>query len=293
MDKKEVGKSIRTIRENLGLTMAQFGEKIDGVKSGVVSNWENGKQLPNKKRLKIIADIGGISVEDLLYSNERFKDRFKRLRNQSKLTASELSTLLDIDEKEIDYIENNMLPFIKNDLINSAAEIFGVPSSYLLGVDNNFFQIDENIENYLKDYFFIHRRKELFASYISDEDILKAYFQSLKLAALYQPYLLNNNSYDGKTLNEKLDSLCKEATASVITNEDYTNIGSINKTISSLENLLGELEAYFYDGRHVSKESLIVYNLRENADEKLYNDLKSIINESISKVNLIKKYYKE
>ena len=37
--------------------MDQFGEKIDKespVKSGVVSNWENGKQLPNKKRLKNI-----------------------------------------------------------------------------------------------------------------------------------------------------------------------------------------------------------------------------------------------
>ncbi|MCH4436504.1 helix-turn-helix domain-containing protein [Staphylococcus haemolyticus] len=72
MDKVEVGKRIRKIRSHLGLTMDQFGEKIDKespVKSGVVSNWENGKQLPNKKRLKKISELGNISLDELLYGS--------------------------------------------------------------------------------------------------------------------------------------------------------------------------------------------------------------------------------
>lgn len=52
MDKIEISNRIKNIRNSLGLTMEFFEEKIDNenpVKSGVVSNWENGKQLPNKK----------------------------------------------------------------------------------------------------------------------------------------------------------------------------------------------------------------------------------------------------
>ncbi|WP_233649482.1 helix-turn-helix domain-containing protein [Staphylococcus chromogenes] len=69
MYKKKIGKKINRIRVNMGLSMNEFGERIDKaspVKSGVISNWENGIQLPNKKRLKRIADLGGISVEKLL-----------------------------------------------------------------------------------------------------------------------------------------------------------------------------------------------------------------------------------
>lgn len=48
--------------------MDDFGKKIDDkVKSGTVSNWETGKNLPNNKRLVTIAKLGGISVDELLY----------------------------------------------------------------------------------------------------------------------------------------------------------------------------------------------------------------------------------
>lgn len=48
--------------------MAKFGELIDDrVQSGTVSNWETGKNLPNNERLKIIASLGDISIDELLY----------------------------------------------------------------------------------------------------------------------------------------------------------------------------------------------------------------------------------
>ncbi|WP_342610446.1 helix-turn-helix transcriptional regulator [Staphylococcus hsinchuensis] len=70
MDKIGVGKRIKNIRLELGQSMTKFGETIDknkSVKSGVVSNWENGKQLPNKKRLQKIAELGNVSVDYLLH----------------------------------------------------------------------------------------------------------------------------------------------------------------------------------------------------------------------------------
>lgn len=66
VDKLKVGKKIKSIRLDLGESMEQFGKRIDNAKSGVVSNWENGKQLPNKKRLKMICDLTGVKVSEFL-----------------------------------------------------------------------------------------------------------------------------------------------------------------------------------------------------------------------------------
>lgn len=69
VDPIEVGRRIRNIRTNImGLSMDDFGHRIDGkAKSGTVSNWETGKNLPNNKRLRRIAELGDMSVDELLY----------------------------------------------------------------------------------------------------------------------------------------------------------------------------------------------------------------------------------
>lgn len=72
MDKVEIGKKIRSIRKELGQSMTKFGETIDKekpVKSGVVSNWENGKQLPNNERSKKIAELGNMTLNELFYDS--------------------------------------------------------------------------------------------------------------------------------------------------------------------------------------------------------------------------------
>ncbi|MDS4009689.1 helix-turn-helix transcriptional regulator [Staphylococcus capitis] len=60
-----LGQKIKKHRVNLGETMEEFGQRFNA-KSGVVSNWENNKQKPNVKRLKLIADDMNISVTELL-----------------------------------------------------------------------------------------------------------------------------------------------------------------------------------------------------------------------------------
>ena len=70
INKHQVGNRIRNIRGND--TMEIFGKKINSekpVKSGIISRWENGVSLPNKQRLDKIAEIGNVTVEDLLYGN--------------------------------------------------------------------------------------------------------------------------------------------------------------------------------------------------------------------------------
>lgn len=74
---QEVGQRIKSIRQNQGLSMSEFAAKIDSkARSGTVSNWETGKNLPNNTRLKKIASIGGVTINFLLYgdSDKTFSD---------------------------------------------------------------------------------------------------------------------------------------------------------------------------------------------------------------------------
>lgn len=67
---QDVGKRIKIIRQNLGLSMDEFAKRINSkAKSGTVSNWETGKNLPNNTRLKKISELGNVTIDFLLYGN--------------------------------------------------------------------------------------------------------------------------------------------------------------------------------------------------------------------------------
>lgn len=62
----ELGNRIKAIRMKLGKNQTEFGNMFDPpAPKGAVSRWEHGGS-PNKKRLKKIADLGGVSVEFLV-----------------------------------------------------------------------------------------------------------------------------------------------------------------------------------------------------------------------------------
>lgn len=69
IDKKKVGHRIKTIRLERGMTQDEFG-KLFGATRGNVATWEKGVSLPNNERLKFIADMNTMSVNDLLYGKE-------------------------------------------------------------------------------------------------------------------------------------------------------------------------------------------------------------------------------
>lgn len=65
IDKKQVGQRIKDIRLEKGMTLEEFG-KIFNATKGNVLKWEKGRNLPNKERLRKIADLAGITVQKLL-----------------------------------------------------------------------------------------------------------------------------------------------------------------------------------------------------------------------------------
>lgn len=65
INKPRVGVRIKDIRIEKGMDQKEFAKRINATVSAL-SNWETGRNLPNKERLKNIADIAGITVQKLL-----------------------------------------------------------------------------------------------------------------------------------------------------------------------------------------------------------------------------------
>lgn len=87
MKSNVVGHKIKTIRIQMGLTTEEFGKELTATK-GTVSKWENGHYLPNNERLKRIAELGNITVEQLLGNIENVT-----------ISNSEYKYLKEIEEK--------------------------------------------------------------------------------------------------------------------------------------------------------------------------------------------------
>ena len=66
--RKPIGQKIKAIRKSLGFSQLEFSKVIGATKSAV-NNWENGYNYPNNERLKVIAELGNTTVNQLLNSN--------------------------------------------------------------------------------------------------------------------------------------------------------------------------------------------------------------------------------
>ena len=65
INKPRVGVRIKDIRMEKGMTTKEFGA-LFGASDSNVTSWEKGRTLPNKERLRKIADLAGITVQKLL-----------------------------------------------------------------------------------------------------------------------------------------------------------------------------------------------------------------------------------
>lgn len=67
LNKQEIGRRIKAIRIDKNWTLEEFGLLVGNASKGTVSNWESGVNVPNKKRLELIALLGNTSIDWLLY----------------------------------------------------------------------------------------------------------------------------------------------------------------------------------------------------------------------------------
>lgn len=103
VDKKEVGKRIKSIRIKLKETTAEFAEHFTPPASNsLVSRWERGVNLPNNERIEVISKLGNMSVEELLYGNKNINEP------PEAILKEDLSTFID-SKREIVKQEANLL----------------------------------------------------------------------------------------------------------------------------------------------------------------------------------------
>ncbi|MDS4006602.1 MULTISPECIES: transcriptional regulator [Staphylococcus] len=86
------------MRKELGLTMEEFGKKFKNTAhKSIVSKWEKGLTKPSNERLKEIADLGNVSINQLLYG-----DFLGELEN---IASEEVTNTLNDNNLEIDDYE--------------------------------------------------------------------------------------------------------------------------------------------------------------------------------------------
>lgn len=74
MERSATGRNIKALRENNDLTQTEFAEKV-GVTITTVSGWETRNIPPRQKMLAHIAELFGVSVDDLVSENGYFAKR--------------------------------------------------------------------------------------------------------------------------------------------------------------------------------------------------------------------------
>ena len=91
--------------------MEELGARLKTSKASV-NNWEKGVNLPNKQRLKKIAELGGITVNELLYGDMKnfissyFDERISE--NQEKAKGSFYGSMLN-DSEYIQSVKKDFL----------------------------------------------------------------------------------------------------------------------------------------------------------------------------------------
>lgn len=228
IDKKETGNRIKQIRFSKGDTLEDFGIRIARVlnipsskapSKSNISKWEAGSSLPNKIRLKAIADIGEIPVEELLYGNieknssiddklfntlEKFIARKNGILQEIKLLApgalSGLTFGLAFKEMSKNAVKDNEA------LQDRIKELKRFGSNYIKDKFNNY-----TYEKFIKDFpksnlqhFELYKEKEnaLF------EELLENYWKVLD--KYYSSYLFINSRLTDQ-IAEELTEIIKMA----------------------------------------------------------------------------------
>ena len=79
----ELGKKIRQLRFGAGLTQEQLADKL-GIGPQAVSKWENAASMPDITTLPLLAEIFGISIDDLFDLTS--EQRLNRIENSLDIT---------------------------------------------------------------------------------------------------------------------------------------------------------------------------------------------------------------
>lgn len=180
------GERIKLIRTNNGLTQQQFADKINKITSsdklskGTVNNWEHNRNLPNKERMKAIADVfnttviyiekgidddyideflesspylvKGININNILSNNNsniNYDDLCKKLEDrQRELSMSDeaLSKKLNTSVEKLNSYKKNHFKNLDIDFIDNIIDALNISPDFVKNINNHEFRTKKQFE---------------------------------------------------------------------------------------------------------------------------------------------------
>ena len=101
---KSIGETIATLRKEKGMTQSQLAEKMN-VTDKAVSKWERDLSCPDINTISKLADVLGVSVEELLkakkseYADSKIKDLFNLILKAVAVAMGVAVIVLNILDK--------------------------------------------------------------------------------------------------------------------------------------------------------------------------------------------------
>ncbi len=130
---KTIGKKLYELRKQSGFTQDYVAEKLQ-VSAQAVSKWENDIACPDIMTLPNIANLYGISIDEL-FKNEEVQSNVK-FEKEEKVNENELIFRVYVDTANGDDVKVNLPYLLVKELINVGKNISGLFAGVdLSGVD--------------------------------------------------------------------------------------------------------------------------------------------------------------
>ncbi|MEG0377309.1 MAG: helix-turn-helix transcriptional regulator [Eubacterium sp.] len=102
MIKDTVADRIRALRSKSGLSMSQFGEKLD-VKKSTVQSWEEGRAVPSLEKAAAISQLCKVTTDYIIGLDDEEKVSLEQLtEDQKRLVREMLNYFERVEEHDPD-----------------------------------------------------------------------------------------------------------------------------------------------------------------------------------------------
>ena len=147
MDQIKIGKYIAKCRKNNKITQSELAEKL-GVTDRAISNWENGKNLPDVSFFKPLCNELNITINDLLSGEKVEKNTY-----QEKLEENVFSVISNVNTK-ITRIRKTILILVSMIIVILLTLILVANHKVILNYDGNRMYVEEK-DNHLFCHMFL------------------------------------------------------------------------------------------------------------------------------------------
>lgn len=246
-----IGNRIRKIRTSLQMDQKQFSEIINTTVSAL-SNWENGRNKPNMEKLKRIAQLADISVEELLYGTifrQRFNEYWTQLINNKEYCIN------NVVDTSNEYCINNVIDtsneyFIKN-VVDTSKEDYKI--------DQKEFEYIKSNKEKLYDIFY----KNILEYGYNDNDNNNIRLFKLSVYSLLKEYYISQedyNFYRATTVQTVSKAIEQITITAVNAGKQTTNIDDKTlylKLVEITEEYAMQIDKLFKDNRQQNDESTL------------------------------------